>query len=102
MIIYNVTVKIEPGIQKEWETWMRSVHIPDVMATGHFNDAQLRKLLYLEDDGVSYSVQYRCESMADLEAYQSQHAERLQAEHATRFKNKYVAFRTLMHQLEEF
>ena len=81
---------------------MQSVHIPDVMATGHFKDAQLRKLLYLEDDGVSYSVQYRCGSMADLEAYQSQHAQRLQAEHSNRYKNKYVAFRTLMHQLEEF
>jgi len=30
MILYNVTVSIDPEIAEEWLTWMREVHIPDV------------------------------------------------------------------------
>ncbi|MDX1684104.1 MAG: DUF4286 family protein [Saprospiraceae bacterium] len=102
MIIYNVTVKIEPAIREDWETWMKRVHIPDVIATNCFTDAQLRRLLIDEDDGITYSIQYRCRSMTDLEKYQNEHASRLQSEHTERYEGKYVAFRTLMEQMEEF
>lgn len=82
---------------------MKQVHIPDVMATGCFKDAQLRRLLYADEtDGVTYSIQYRCESMNDIETYQTNHASRLQADHTDRYKDRYVAFRTLMEQLDEF
>lgn len=102
MIIYNVTVKIEKDILKDWEEWMTKAHIPDVMATNCFTDAQLRRLLMEEEDGITFSVQYRCESMEKLHQYQTTHAARLQAEHSERYKGRYVAFRTLMEQLEEF
>jgi hypothetical protein len=102
MIIYNVTVKIEPTIKEDWEKWMKMVHIPDVMATGLFRDAQLRRLMIDEEDGHTFSIQYRCDSMDDFQKYQSDHASRLQADHTSRYKDKYVAFRTLMEQLEEF
>ena len=102
MIIYNVTVKIEPGIRQDWEDWMKQVHIPDVMATGLFLDAQMRRLLIDEEDGHTYSIQYRCLKMADFQKYQSDHASRLQADHTERYKDRYVAFRTLMEQIEEY
>jgi len=36
MIIYSVTVNIDDSVHDEWVTWMKEVHIPDVMATGYF------------------------------------------------------------------
>ena len=102
MIIYNVTVKIEKGIQEDWENWMTTVHIPDVLATECFRDAQLRKLLIEESDGITYSIQYRCGDMGDLERYQANYAKQLQSEHTQRYEGKYVAFRTLMEQMNEF
>ena len=38
MIIYNVTVSVEESIKKDWLTWMQDVHIPEVMATGIFQN----------------------------------------------------------------
>lgn len=102
MIIYNVTVKIEKSIREDWESWMTGVHIPDVLATNCFTDAQLRKLLIDEEDGITYSIQYRCSHMNDLERYQAEHAKRLQSDHTERYKGKYVAFRTLMEQVSAF
>ena len=34
--------------------------------------------------------------MEDIEAYQKNHAARLQAEHSQRYEGKYAAFRTLL------
>jgi len=103
MIIYNVTVKIESDIRPDWEDWMKKVHIPDVMQTGHFTAAELREVKIDHDDGdTTFSVQYKCKSITELENYQKSHAQRLQAEHTARYKGKYVAFRTLMNEIATF
>lgn len=96
MYIYNVTVNIADEVHQEWLKWMKDVHIPDVMKTGCFLDNQLCKLLYVEDEGHTYSVQYKFLEMADIERYQKEFAPALQAEHSQKFKDKYAAFRTLL------
>ncbi len=37
MILYNVTVALDPAIETEWLAWMQQEHIPEVMATGCFD-----------------------------------------------------------------
>ncbi|NQV53325.1 MAG: DUF4286 family protein [Flavobacteriales bacterium] len=96
MIIYNVTVKVENDAHDEWLEWMKQKHIPDVMATGHFIDHQVAKVLVDDEDGVTYAIQYKCESMTSLETYYATHAPELQREHAERYKDQFVAFRTLL------
>lgn len=100
MLIYNVTVKIEPSIQKDWVKWMKEVHIPDVMGTGLFVENKLCRLLLDETDGITYAVQYSCIDMAAFQQYQTLHAKRLQTEHTERYKNRYVAFRTMMEVID--
>lgn len=96
MIIYNVTVNIENDVKDEWLQWMKTVHIPDVMATGHFLENKICKVLVDEEQGTTYSIQYTAATMKDLEEYQRLHAARLQKEHSDRYANKYIAFRTLL------
>jgi Domain of unknown function (DUF4286) len=96
MIIYNVTVNIEHDVHDEWLQWMRTKHIPDVMATGYFIEQKLCKVLVDEEQGITYSFQYTCKNMDDLKAYQKLHAPRLQKEVADKYANKFVAFRTLL------
>ncbi len=45
MIIYNVTININHDVHDNWLDWMRSVHIPDVMATGMFLESKMLRLL---------------------------------------------------------
>ena len=101
MIVYNVTIKVNPEIHEEWVNWMKQIHIPDVLATGFFTAYKMMKLLREEEDGITYAIQYYCEEMRDLHLYQVKHAARLQAIHTARYKDKYVAFRTLLEVVSE-
>lgn len=99
MILYNVTVKIENNAHEDWLKWMKEVHIPDVLGTGLFEEYKLCHILHDDPDGETYAIQYFCKDMETFQLYQQKFAPKLQAEHQERFKNKYVAFRTLMQVL---
>jgi len=102
MVLYNVTININNEIREEWLQWMREVHIPHVMATGSFLNYRINRVLSLEDqDSTTYAFQYQCRDMATLHHYQVHHAPGLQKEHAGRYKDQFVAFRTVMEILEE-
>ncbi|MES2679273.1 MAG: DUF4286 family protein [Bacteroidota bacterium] len=96
MYIYNVTVNVAAESHEAWVKWMKEVHIPDVMKTGCFIDSQLLKVLYVDDEGHTYSAQYKFLEMPDIEKYQREFAPALQAEHKALFADKTVAFRTVL------
>lgn len=100
MFIYNVTVNIADDVHQNWVKWMKEKHINDVMKTGCFIDSQLVKVLYVEDEGHTYSVQYKFLEMSDIEKYQKEFASALQSEHKEMFGEKYTAFRTLLQIIE--
>ena len=96
MILYNVTTSIEPAAADEWLDYMRSIHIPEVLATGFFIKSQLLRLLNEEEGGITYAVQYYCISVEQLEEYQAICAPALRADMEKRFAGKYVSFRTTL------
>ncbi|MBT0812554.1 DUF4286 family protein [Litoribacter ruber] len=97
MILYSVTVNIDTDVENEWLDWMKSEHIPDVMATGMFVEYKFYRLLHeTEDGGVNYSVQYFAESIDRIQQYQTEFATKLQEEVKKRYDGKYVVFRSLL------
>jgi len=96
MIIYNVTVKISNEKHDDWVEWMKSVHIPEVMEKGKFEKYVFSKILVDDQEGTNYSIQYHCVNMDVLTDYQNYHAPKLQEEHTARYKDHFVAFRTLL------
>lgn len=101
MIIYNVTVKVEPDIHDDWLEWMRDIHIHDVMNSGIFVKQQMCKIISPDEaDGVTYAIQYTCRTVEDFDRYMLDFAPALQAKHNDRYKDKFVAFRTLMEIVE--
>lgn len=100
MIIYNVTVKVENNIKEDWLQWMKEVHIPDVMATGLFEENKIHRVIQNESEGTTYAVQYACKDMKTLHQYQVNHAIALQKEHTERYKDQFVAFRTLLEVID--
>jgi hypothetical protein len=99
MILYNVTVNIDNNVREEWLSWMKNVHIPDVLKTGLFIENKIFRVMVDEESGTTYSIQYTMNSMEDLKAYQEKFAPALQKEHATKYANKFVAFRTILEQV---
>ena len=102
MILYNVTVKIEAAIHDNWLSWMLDVHIPEVMATGMFLRSKISEILIPEDDCKSYAIQYLCKDMAHFNEYQHKYAAQLQKSHTDRYRDQYVAFRTVMRIIQDF
>ena len=101
-LIYNVTVKLEPSVDEDWNSWMKDVHIPDVMKTGYFESYKFSQLLFQDDsEGKTYAIQYTCSSMDKLKEYQSTHAPALQKEHTDRYKGRFVAFRSILRIQDE-
>jgi hypothetical protein len=66
------------------------------MSTGLFVENRIMKLLNVDDQGTTYSIQYMSRTMSDYERYQQEFAPRLQSEHTQRYRDKFVAFRTLL------
>lgn len=100
MILYNVTVNIDDSVHEEWLEWMIKKHIPDVLATGLFIENKIFRVKS-GDEGNTYSIQYFLNSADDYENYQKNFAPALQLEHSEKFKNKFVAFRTLMESVDK-
>lgn len=102
MILYNVTVSIDPSISEEWLEWMRSTHIPDVMATGCFLESRISRVHGEEEGGVTYAITYLSPDQSKLDEYRDKFAPALQRDHSQRFEGRFAAFRTILSVIEEF
>lgn len=96
MLLYNVTTIVDESIAQEWQEWMLSKHIPDVMNTGLFVKNHFLKVLDSPNEGVTYSAQFIVKSKYDYELYLEKYATELREEVKTLFKEQLVSFRTLM------
>ncbi len=96
MILYNVTIIIEEGINEPWFNWMQKIHIEQVMSTGCFASNRMLKVLDSPNEGITYCIQYVADSLEKYNEYQQKYAAALQTDFPAEFANKFVAFRTLM------
>jgi len=101
MILYNVTVSIDERIHEEWLDWMKTKHVPDVMATGCFIESRLSRI-HGEKGELSFAISYLCKTQKEYDTYIREYAAELQQEHAQKYTGKFAAFRTMLTVLEEF
>lgn len=99
MVIYNVTVGVDLDIEMEWLQWMINEHAPKLVETGYFNSFDVFKVLSHQDEGASYSIQYKSDSLDKVEKYLAEEAPALMKEHMNKYRNKHVAFRTLLEKV---
>ncbi len=101
MLIYNVTIKVETAIADEWLQWMKDEHIPELLQIGLFTDAKLYHLLEQdEQEGITCVAQYFCQNIEDYNAYISLYAQKMREKGLNRFGSRFIAFRTLMEEVE--
>lgn len=102
MYIYNVTTNVDQTIHDEWLNWIKSKHIPAMLATGKFTNAKMSQVLIEEEmGGITYSVQYTTDSKETLEQYYNEDATKLREEAMRLFKDKIVSFRTELKIISE-
>ena len=100
MYLYNVTIGIDKSVEAEWLIYMRERHVPEVLRTGMFTQARIYRILDDEEaETTSYSVQYMSPSSEMVRKYLETHGPRLIEEHRNKFRDKHVAFRTLLEEI---
>ncbi|TXH21384.1 MAG: DUF4286 family protein [Chitinophagaceae bacterium] len=99
-IIYNITYKVPQEVKEEWFTWMRTKHVPNILATRCFYKAKFLKVK--EDDSnsldtdITYAVQYHATNFANYERYIQDHQDKFRADTHTRWGNQILSFRTIL------
>ena len=98
MIVYNISQKINKSILKEWLTWQKEVHIPEIMSTGLFSDYKFYKLLDQdEEEGTTYVIQYFSASRENYDQYVTLFAPVLREKSVKKWGDGVVTFQTVMH-----
>jgi len=100
MFLYNVTLILDDAAAEEWLQWMQEIHIPEVLATGMFVSNRLLKVVDSPNEGVTYCAQYIAETLENYTEYQKNYAPVLQEKLNEKFKNRFVAYRTLMEYVD--
>lgn len=96
MILYNVTISIDPEIMDEWIQWMKGVHIPEVLATGLFIEHRFFRVASGEPGECTFAIQYYLKDLSSYERYMDEFAPDLQKKHTERYKDRFVAIRTIL------
>lgn len=97
MILYNITINVSQDIEQDFISWMKTIHIPEVLETGIFHDHKFFRLIHDTDDGsTNYCIQYFTKSLKLMMEYESKYATGLRAKTKERYKDKTIAFRTLL------
>lgn len=100
MFLYNVTVGIDREVEAEWLQWMKGEHVGDIMSTGLFASVRIYKVLHDNEDATtSYSVQCFAETISHVQQYLDQYAPAHAEELHRLFKDRHVAFRTLLQEV---
>ena len=99
MILYSVTITIQPGIEAEWVDWMTKLHVPDVLRTGCFSEGRIYKVLGSDGDEPIYVMQYRCRSVEEYHRYRDNFAAALQKDHSDRFAGRFRGSRQLLEEI---
>ncbi|MEL6658193.1 MAG: DUF4286 family protein [Bacteroidota bacterium] len=94
MLIYQVQITIEAATEKEWLHWMKTVHVPDVLATGLVAGYDLWKDVTASP---TYCFNYYFLSDAAFATYQEEHAPILKAHPVQVFPGKFTASRRVFH-----
>ncbi|MGY5846191.1 DUF4286 family protein [Salegentibacter sp. HM20] len=101
MYIYNVTINVQEDVHDAWLKWMKTEHIPDMLATEKFSKALMTRVLVNEEmGGITYSVQYTSPSRELLDKYYEEDAKELRSR-AKAFEGKVVLFRTELEIISE-
>lgn len=95
--IYNVTIKVDNTIKEEWLSWLKEIHIPEVIDTGCFTQATILQLLEVDDsEGPTYAVQYLAQSKALYNQYIQNFAGIMRQRSFDQWGDKFIAFRSIM------
>lgn len=96
-IRYEVTLDVEPHLADDVERYMRTVHIPEIFATGCFRCIHFERSL-----PTRFRTSYQARAQADIDRYLREHTQRLRADFGARFPQGIVLSREVWRELQRW
>jgi hypothetical protein len=80
MVLYEVTLEVDPPLTERLTAFMRDNHIPGIYQTGCF-----RRISFQQASSTRFRTSYQAASPLDLERYLTVHAEAFRADFRAHF-----------------
>lgn len=96
MVQYQITAVVDPDLVDRYETYMRTRHMPDVIATGYFVSATLSR------SGNRYRAVYDALSQEVLDEYLQKSAPEMRADFTQNFSDGVELTREHWEVIERF
>lgn len=101
MYLLNITSKVSHDILDDWLQWQKAINIPEIMATGLFENYRFCHLLDHDDDeGKTFTLQFSISSLAKYEKFLEIHDEGLRQKAFQKWGERFLAFRTILQNIE--
>lgn len=96
MIIYNTTFQVSNAGADEFLNWLRTIYVPQALSGGELSCPQLARVMANRDDGSSYALQFRVESLSVLQRWNRSTGKGLRQRLATLFGDRVTGFSTML------
>jgi len=101
MLIFNTTYKVSTDFRDSWLQWIHDFHIPFMLEAGTFSSPQIARVVGSEDEqGISFSVQFRIDDMELLKNWHRVNATAFQNNCRERFGNNVIFFTTVLELID--
>ena len=95
MVRYEVVVDVAPALAESFERYMRTKHIPEILATGCFDEIRFER-----GDGGRFRTAYAAAARAGVERYLAEHTAAFRADFQAHFPEGVAAAREVWTELE--
>lgn len=97
MIVYNISIKIDPHIEEEWVEWHKKEYAPAILKTGIPADHKFFRLLEQDEtEGIIYVDQYFFPSKDQYKKYVEVFARVFEEMAFEKWGNQFISFCTVM------
>lgn len=102
MLVYNTTYQVNIEDARNFVIWIHQCYIPNVIEFGQLKKPRLSRIISHKEEGSEcFSLQFEVESSARLHHWYNKQGAQLNKELIDLFKEKVVAFTTLMDIIDE-
>lgn len=95
-IVYNVTTNIHSDINEDWLEWLKKEHLADILNTGCFTKAIILKMLDIDAEDPTYTIQYFAKNRKLYQLYIDKYAPVMRQKSIEKWGDKFIAFRSVM------
>lgn len=95
-ILYIVWYDVDPSVEAEWDRWMSSTHVPEVVEKGNFLGA--KRYVVREGSSARFATFYQAKDLESLKVYLEGPSKALRDDYNKRFGETTQLTRTLLEE----